>query len=170
MTDPSDTDPRAEAAVFQAASLLSVLTSAAEVWHAAKERRAGRDPSAQEEAAVVRRYLHQARHETQEMLMRLQASHAHAEHASEDTVTTLVRRFDSLLTLGRLARLMQTVHQRLLSLYPDVREELVEEARCLQASAAALLGAETDAFPDNLLPFLDRALHFNRQLEGLLSR
>ena len=168
MTDPFDTDSRAEAAVFQAASLLSVLTSAAEVWHAAKERRAGRDPSAQEDATVVRPYLRRAQREGQEMVMRLQASLAYAARADEDALTTLVRRFDSLLTLGRLARLMQTVHQRLLSLYPDVREDLIEEARHLQANAAALLDGEVDAFTDSLPPFLDRALRFNRQLERAL--
>ena len=168
MTDPLETDPRAEAAVFQAASLLSVLTSAAEVWHRAEERRAGRDPSAQEDAAVVWPYLRGAQREMQEMLMRLQASHAHAERADEDAVTALVRRFDSLLTLGRLARLVQTAHQRLLSLYPDVGEGLIEEARHVQAGAAALLDADPDRFADDLPPFLDRALRFNRQLERVL--
>ena len=169
MTDSFDTDPRAEAAVFQAASLLSVLTSAAEVWHGAKERRAGRDPSAQEDAAVVQPYLRQAQRELQEMLMRLQINLAHAEQTREDTVTVLVRRFDSLLTLGRLARLVQTIHQRLLSLYPDVREDLVEEARHVQAEATALLDAEENVFASNLPPFLDCSLHFNRQLKKMLS-
>ena len=168
MTDPSETDPHAEAAVFQAASLLSVLTSAAEVWHGVTERRAGRDPSAQEDVRVVRPYLRRAQREVQEMLMRLQASHAHAERADEDELTALVRRFDSLLTLGRLARLLQTVHQRLLSLYPDVREELLEEARRVQAEAAALLDADPDVFAATLPPFLDRALRFNRRLERAL--
>lgn len=169
MTDPFHTDPRAEAAVFQAASLLSVLTSAAEVWHAAKERRAGRDPSAQEAAAVVRPYLRGAQREVGEMVMRLQASLAHAEEADEDAVTALVRRFDDLLTLGRLARLMQTVHQRLLSLYPDVPEALVESARRVQSEAAALLKVDAEALTEDLPVFLDRALHFNRQMRAAIA-
>ena len=169
MIDSSDRDPRAEAAVLQAASLLSVLTSAAEVWHGAKERRAGRDPSAQEEAAVVKPYLRQTQREMQEMLMRLQTNLAHAEQTSESHVVVLVRRFDSLLTLRRLARLVQTVHQRLLSLYPDVREDLVEEARYLQTEATALLDTEDRTFARNLPLFLDRTLRFNRRLEQALQ-
>ncbi|MGI9174949.1 MAG: hypothetical protein ACR2GR_06490, partial [Rhodothermales bacterium] len=113
-------------------------------------------------------YLRQAQREMQEMLMRLQINLAHAEQTREDTVTVLVRRFDSLLTLGRLARLVQTIHQRLLSLYPDIRENLVEEARHVQAEATALLDVEDNAFADHIPPFLDRALRFNRRLEQVL--
>ena len=169
MIDSFDTDPRAEAAVFQAASLLSVLTSAAEVWHGAKERRAGRDPSSQEDVAVVRPYLRRAQREMQEMLMRLQANLVHAEQIKGDPVTVLVRRFDSLLTLRRLARLLQTIHQRLLSLYPDVREDLVEDARQSGTESAAFLEADPDLLADQLPPFLERALRFNRRLEQALQ-
>ena len=114
-------------------------------------------------------YLRQAQREMQEMLMRLQINLAHAEQTREDPVTVLVRRFDSLLTLGRLARLVQTIHQRLLSLYPDVRDDLIEEARHVQAEATALLDAEENVFAGDLPPFLDRSLRFNRQLEEMLS-
>ena len=67
--DPySQDDDPAEAAVWQAMVLFSTLSTATEVWHAVRERRAGRDPSAQEEAVVVRPYLRRAAGELQALL------------------------------------------------------------------------------------------------------
>ena len=82
--DPhSPDDARAEAAVWQAMVLFSTLSTATTVWHAARERRAGRDPSAQEQATFVRAYLRRAAGELQALLMQLQAGLIQAEHAED---------------------------------------------------------------------------------------
>ena len=69
---PASDDARSEAAVWQALVLFSTLATAADVWHEARERRAGRDPSGQEAAAVVRPLLRQAAGTLQARLMQLQ--------------------------------------------------------------------------------------------------
>ncbi len=164
---PQD-DARAEAAVWQAMVLFSTLSTAAEVWHAARERRAGRDPSGQEPATVVRPYLRAAAAELQALLMQLQAGRLHAERAGEGYVARLVRRYDALMALRRAERLLHVVHQRLLSLYPAVGEALVEEARLLHRQGAGLLEAADEAFLEALGPFCHRALVFTGSLHRVV--
>jgi hypothetical protein len=158
MPPPDDTDGRAEGAVLRSMVLLSTLSTAAEVWHAAQERRAGRDPSAQETSRVVMPRVRGARTELQEMLMRQRASAVYAQHQEEDPTAHLVRRFDDLMTLQRVARLLHLAHQWLLSLYPDVTEALVEEVRHLEAACAALAEGEAETFVERLEPFIERTL------------
>lgn len=161
MTLQSQDDPRTEAAVWQAMVLFSTLSTAADVWHAVRERRAGRDPSEQETAAVVRPYLRRAAGDLQARLMQLQASRLRAEADDEGRVAALVRRYQELMALRQVAQELHTIHQRLLSLYPAVDEDLVEEARLLHATCEQWL-AEQEG--DDLSLFLHRALAFSGQL------
>ena len=141
---PAPDDARAEAAVWQALVLFSTLSTAADVWHEARERRAGRDPSAQEAAAVVRPLLRQAAGTLQARLMQLQARLLRAD--DEGAVAALLRRYHELMTLRHVGQELHLIHQRLLSLYPDVSEALVEEARLLSREAARQLdGAGSEA-------------------------
>lgn len=164
-----DSEPQTDAVVLRAMVLLASFTTAAEVWQTVAERRAGRDPSAQEAEAVVRPYLREARRALDEGLMRLQGNLAYLHTEEEARVPGLVRRFENLMTLSRVARRLHTVHQRLLSLYPGVSETLVEEARRLRSEAAALLEAEEERFPGALGPFLERALVFTAWMERELA-
>ena len=158
-------DARAEAAVWQAMVLFSTLSTATEVWQAARERRAGRDPSAQEEAVVVRPYLRRAAGELQALLMQLQAGLVQAERMEEEgTVAVLVRRYHDLMALHRVAEHLKIIHQRLLSLYPAVTEALVEEARLLYGESSALLADEEAVFLVRLGSFLHGALVFTGSL------
>ena len=157
---PQD-DPRTEAAVWQAMVLFSTLSTATNVWHGVRERRAGRDPSEQEASAVVRPYLRHAAGELQARLMQLQASRLRAATDAEGHVAALVRRYQELMTLRQVARELHTIHQRLLSLYPAVHEALVEEARLLHSTCEqCLAGQEEEALPR----FVHRALVFTGQL------
>ncbi len=156
---PQD-DSRAEAAVWQAMALFSTLATAADVSHALRERRAGRDPSGQEAETVVRPYLSRAAAELQVLLMQLQAGRLQAERAAEEGyVAALVRRYHELMALRRAERKLHVVHQRLLSLYPAVDEALLEEARRLHRQTGALLDGE-----GGLDGFLYRALVFAGRL------
>lgn len=49
------------------------------------------------------------------------------------------------MKLRRAERLTHAVHQRLLSLYPDVSEALVEEARVVEQQLTALRAEDADA-------------------------
>ena len=164
-------DARAEAAVLQAMVLFSTLSTASSVWHAARERRAGRDPSGQEAASFVRRYLRRAAGALQALLMQLQAALIQAERAEEDGyVAALVRRYHDLMTLREAAGHLKIIHQRLLSLYPAVDEALVETARVLAGEGSALLDAEDDVFATQLSRFLRDALVFVGDLHGAVRR
>ena len=168
--DPfSDNDVPTTSAVLQTMVLLSTLTTASELRHALQERRAGRDPSTQETDEVVRPYMEVARLELQEMLMRLRASLAYAQHGHDDEMTAVVRRFDDLMTLTRAATLLQTVHQRLLSLYPHVSEALIEEARVLQRTSRKVIEAEDASYMARLAPFLEHALVFAARMKRELN-
>lgn len=146
--------------MWQAVALFSTLATAADVSRAMRERRAGRDPSAQEADAVVRPYLRRAAGDLQARLMQLQASRLQADRADEEGyVAALVRRYHELMALRRVERQLHVVHQRLLSLYPAVTETLVEDVRLLHRQSGALLAGEED-----LSVFLHRALVFCGQL------
>lgn len=165
MHPASRDDEPTEGAVLRSMVLLSTLSTAAEVWHAVKERRAGRDPSDQEAPAVAAPHLETGRRELQQMLVRLRASLVYARHRDEGETAHLVRRFDDLMTLGRVGRLLHLIHQRLLSLYPAVSEALVEAARCLEGTCSRLGGADDAAFEDELGPFLEETLLFAARLQ-----
>lgn len=144
--------------VLPAMSLLASLSTAAEVRHGMAERRAGRDPAAQEETEVARPFLQEARRELHELLLRLRTGLAYEEDHPERETVAAVRHFDRLMTLNRVARLLHVMHQRLLSLYPDVAEERLEEVRLLETRAKALLEESGDLFSQHLSHFLEDAL------------
>ena len=162
-------DTHAEAAVWQAMVLFSTLSTATTVWHAARERRAGRDPSTQETPAFVQTYLRHAAGELQALLMQLQAGLIHDEQAEEEGyIARLVRRYHHLMALRRVTHHLKTIHQRLLSLYPDVAETLIEEARLLRDDGSALLGDEAETYAERLSLFLRRALVFTASLHQVV--
>lgn len=140
--------------------LLSTLRTASEVRHAMAERRAGRDPSGQEESSPVRAYLRAALPTLQGLLSRLRVSLI----VERDERAAFVQAFEDRLTLARLARELHVVHQRLLSLYPDMPEALVEEARLRQQEAERLAVAAGSGFSRMLTLWIDRTARF---FEGL---
>ncbi len=157
MSNPAD-DARTEAAVWQAMVLFSTLQTAADVWQSTKERRAGHDPSEQEEATFVRGYLRESLGELQALAMGLRASLIAREDAGR--IAALVRRFNDLSMLHRIARLLHVIHQRMLSLYPALDAALVEDARVLQTFASALLDQTGDAFLEQAEAFAHDVLRF----------
>lgn len=156
--DSSDPISSEAAAVFQSMTLLATLSTAADVHHAVNERRAGRDPSAQEPRPVVVPYLREAARELQALLMQLMLSHVNVRHDRDEALALVVRHFDVRMRWQRAVRLFEGIHQRLLSLYPDVSEALVEEARLVYRDAEALLDEDVEAFVDALGPLLERGL------------
>ena len=165
----ADSNTQTEAAVFQSMALLATLTAAGRAWHHTRERRAGRDPSVQEHEAVVRPWLRNAVDDLRPLLMRLHASLAYQQHRpDEPALARAVRRFDDLMLLGRLTDRLQGVHQRLLSLYPAVDEQLVEDARMVHQQGSDLLGDEAIG-GDQLAAWVDRALAFVERLDAALD-
>ena len=161
---PFSDDARREAALLQTMTLLATLSTAGEVEQRLRDRRAGRDPSVQEAAAVATAGLVRACRELDGRLVRLQAHLVLAR--DEDGGLGLIRRVGDLLALGRIAHLLQVVHQRLLSLYPGVDEHLVEEAR------QVLVRCEDVRRTDDLeatAAFVDRALALTARVAQALG-
>lgn len=143
-----------ESAQLRAFALLATLRTANDVRHALAERRAGRDPSEQEDAPGVRAYLGAVLPELRGLVSRLRLSLV----VVPDERVALVRAFEDRMMLQNLARDLHVVHQRLLSLYPDVPEDLVELARRQQVEAERLAGTSGDFFAPVLTAWLDRSV------------
>lgn len=186
---PEDAD-----AALPPMALLATLQTATTVWEGVRERRAGRDPAAQEPAGEARAYLRLAVRELTRLHMQLlmakvqatrisgneEASSEPPQNDDESDVATelsasknpsagrlaaTVRRFDMLMKLRRVDRLLHGAHQRLMSLYPAVSEELVEEARRCRNALSRLRSTpsstpDEEDFGDQLSFFLQRLLSF----------
>lgn len=152
----SDTpDP---AAVLQSMTLLATLSTAEEVRESMAERRTGRDPSAQVPPDLAAARLHGAGDTLMDLLMQLVLGQA-ADRDDDENLAHAVRHFDFLMKLRRADRLVATMHQHLLSLYPEASEALMEEARHVRNELEALADpeiADAPALPD----VLERGISF----------
>lgn len=160
MDHPPSNQAQHEAAVLRSMVLLASFATASQVWKKIAARRAGRDPSGQEPAAVVRPNLIEAGHEVGELVLQLRRSWLYISHQPEERLPALVRRFELLLTLNRLEGRLHLIHQWLLSLYPEVSEALIEAVRGLRDRAAALQEMSPARIPEHLDAFLDEARDF----------
>lgn len=151
--DPSE--PNA-AAVLESMTLLATLSTATDVRHAVAERRAGRDPSAQEPPKRASAAVRLAASELKDLGMHLMMGQTHLRYHSEEPLGAAVRHFDLLLKLRQAERALHSAHQRLLSLYPDVSEALVEEVREVHRAVEALVD---DGQMEEVLPELNTMAH-----------
>lgn len=161
MNDSTEEDAPA-AAVLQSMTLLATLSTAEDVREAVEERRAGRDPSAQAPPDLATARLEETAEPLMDLLMQLVLGRVPLDRADEDDLAHAVRHFDLLMKLRRAERLVKTMHQHLLSLYPDVSESLVEEARHVHGTLRALREAgtvETEEVPA-LPEVLERGVSF----------
>lgn len=144
-------------------ALLSTLRTAAHVRRQMEERRAGADPSEQEPAGPARAYLYEALQTLEPLLARLRFFAAVGADGGD-----AVQHFEARLALLEAAREVHRVHQRLLSLYPDVSADLAEHARRIQADFARLLGDDEDSFAEALGVATDDAFACLRSLREAL--
>jgi hypothetical protein len=142
----SESDPETpqSAAVLESMTLLATLSTAADLSDAVAERRAGRDPSAQEQTDAAAHHLRRTGDDLMDLTMQMLFGRVHLAHESEEVLAAAVRHFDLLMKLRRAERALHAMHQRLLSLYPEVSEALVEEARLTHDAVADLVAAADD--------------------------
>jgi len=159
--EPSSENQPNPAAVLESMTLLATLSTAATVRESVETRRAGRDPSAQEPADRAATRLRNAGRILMDLLMQLTLSRVPIEQQDDGQLSHAVRHFDLLLKLRRAERCTQAMHQHLLSLYPDVSEALVEEARTTHDEVERFLDtAPTDAEGPHLSDILKRGISF----------
>ncbi len=154
-----------ENALVRSLVLMSTMSTAADVVSGMAERRRGLDPTTEESPDIARPYLRAAADDLDDHLVALRAGRALRGAESSPTLP-LARSINEVLLLNRLTRLFHGIHQRLLSLYPSVPEELVEQARILQG----VFADERDRFgrkPTSGL--VEEAEIFNVALRALVS-
>ena len=133
------------AAALHALALVAAARTALATARSIRERREGRDPSAQEEPRTARADLAVLVGEIRTHVARLRLRSVVAGEPRSHAAR-LAQAFEDRLLLDDLARDAHRAHQKLLSLYPDVSEDAVEEARIV-ADSAARLATEPDALP-----------------------
>lgn len=156
MEEPDYRDQWAHLALFASVS------TAAEVTTTIRDRLSGRDPSAQEPNGAALSYLSDAVPEIRQVLFRLRTLLL-GRRDRDDGPSSALMRFPELMLLLRASRLLHRIHQRLLSLYPAVSEEQVEEVRVLELMAGRMLRGRTGDFEGHAFAFVERGLAFTDQ-------
>ncbi len=165
MSQPTDED-LLDLSLFRIMTLIASVNAAMNVKQSVLDRRAGQDPTDQEDDHVVRPFLLSAQDEMRGILVHLRASLIFSQHEEGQAIERNVRRFSDLTRLHKLSHTLHRVHQRLLSLFPQISEELIEEARILHARSQELIEVEDINFVPDVTSFIDRALPFCEWLRG----
>lgn len=151
-------DSSHSAAAFHAMALVAAARTALHAARRIADRRAGRDPSEQEDEAPVRADLAALRLALHEHVLRLRLRAVAG--TPDEPAAALAQQFEDRLLLDDVARAARRVHQKLLSLYPAVSEGAVEEARAVGLEAERESMGEADggslgAFARRLADWLD---------------
>lgn len=149
------------ASLIQSFTLLATATTAARVVRAIHDRRLGSDPSDETPPQQARLALAADSRALKETLYPLFVTLAADRRRDEGPdVVRMTRQFDRLQRLSDAVMLLHRVHQHLMSLFPHVPEQIVEEARILHLDAYSMLQEEGDGPRSDLLPVVERALVF----------
>ena len=146
------------ATAFHAMALVAAARTALATARAVADRRAGRDPSGQEDGGRVRDDLTALVATLSGLTARLRLRAAVG--APSAPAAALAQAFEDRLLLAELGREVRRSHQKLLSLYPAVSEDTVEQARVLMGATERLAtDAEAEdglgALADRLADWLD---------------
>ena len=128
------------ATAFHAMALVAAARAALGAARGITDRRAGRDASEQEDEALARADLRALASSVAELNVRLRLRVVAGTPGSE--AAELAQAFEDRLLLDELAARLRLGHQKLLSLYPDVSEAIVETTRQLAADATRLSTAD----------------------------
>lgn len=156
-SEPSSSD---RLAFLRTLTMLAVLSTASEVRHGILERRAGRDPSDQEEAELAVEALEEAAEELAGHLMRIRSSLVISVVEGEEGAVAPARHMLVVLRFNRVQRLLQRIHQGLLSLYPTIPGELAEEARVFLSQCQRIMHDELEASYEEQVLLIDHLLDF----------
>ena len=161
-------DERARASLVQTLTLISSASTATRVMRAVVDRRKGVDPSEQEVPDQATTGLRASLDELQALLVPVLVASAVVDAEELEERPRLIRHFDELQRLAEVVILMHRVHQRLLSVYPQVADDVVEEARALHKEAVEAADQFGDC-EEAIRPLLVRILDFTLDLERFLQ-
>ncbi len=165
---PTDDTTSSPLAFLRTLTLLAVLSTASEVRHGIRERRAGRDPSDQERPEHAIDALLQAGEELAGHLMQIRSGLVISVVEGDETAVAPTRHMLIVLRYNRVLRLLHRVHQGLLSLYPAVVEDVVEEARVFMARCQRIMHDELEASYEEQVLLIDHLLDFSVRMERVV--
>jgi len=167
ISHPSSSD----AGTWSNLALFASLSAGAEIETAIRERRAGRNPSEQEGEVLASSLLHDHLELARELLVRLgiQQIAADTTETPDERQVRHIRRLPTMLLLVRLSRNLHGMHQRMLSLYPRIEEDLIEDTRLLEQASRALFLKFSDTFEDAVATLVDRGWHIISRLAKALK-
>ncbi|HEX7071695.1 MAG TPA: hypothetical protein VF190_12855 [Rhodothermales bacterium] len=158
-----------QTALVSTFALLSAAMAAVRVLRSVRERREGRDPSGQETPADATLALAASVEALQDLLLPVLITAAvSADDPEIDERARLIRRFDEMHRAAEATVLLHRIHQRLLSLYPAVPEQVVEEARILEGALSEVAAGDGPGNDSNMLVPFERAHAFCARLQPLL--
>lgn len=128
------------ATAFHAVALVAAARTALHTARSVADRRAGRDPSGQEPEAPVRVDLGTLSDRLAGLGVRLQLRAITG--TAETEAAAFAQAFEDRLLLDEIAQDVRRAHQKLMSLYPAVSHDVVEDARQLAADAAQAAHAD----------------------------
>lgn len=134
---------------------LSTLHAAAEIVRRRADRARGIDPSEEESPPAARKHLRVTVRELEDLAFRLGALQSEVL-VSVDELSRAVANMDSLLVLNRIAQLLEDVHRRLLSLYPEIDEAVIEQARQMAAACRSAVAQDGEIASDDLFDLTTR--------------
>lgn len=123
---------------------ISALHAATKIVAGREQRLRGIDPSTLEPSDQAAHYLAEAVPELEDLAYRMAGLQADVLSA-DDGVARIAATFDYLIMLSRTTDVVGDVHRRLLSLYPEVPADLVEDARHLHADLQRMADDEAAA-------------------------
>lgn len=128
------------APAFHAMALVAAARAAVGATRRIADRRAGRDASEQEDEQLVRADLRVLHGSVAELTVRLRLRVVTGTPETEAAM--LAQAFEDRLLLDDIGQRLRLAHQKLLSLYPEVSEALIETTRQLAAEALELATAD----------------------------
>ena len=131
---------------LHALSLVATVRAAYGAARSVADRRAGREPSAQEPEGVARTDLDALRADLLALVVRLRLSAITPTAADE--AAALAQAFEDRVLVDDVGGAVRRAHQKLLSIYPAVPEVVVEGARRLVLAAEANAEADHPALGD----------------------
>jgi hypothetical protein len=146
-----------ERQAYQTVALLSALSVAAE-WH---ETKSLADTPSDPTTLLPHAAAHEAATNDAELLgalayrVRLLAL---TDSDEESDSVGLLRRMDRALLLRRMGRVSIRLHQHLLSLYPIVDADVIEDVRTLERSRKMLTDPVDEPFESRLMSYTDAVL------------
>lgn len=149
--------------ILEAMTLLSVASTAFDLAQKQHEIREGRDPTTSESVLSVRAFIMESFSKLREMLGQIKIQSI-LNPVDKDEEDALAHCFHQKMLLVHIQNHFSVIHQKLMSLFPNVDAALVETARRLTIESEKLIDV-TGRQGSHLVDFADKGFRFISAVE-----